>query len=170
MPGFTRRLVHRLALCAVTAALGLPVAAQAAPDLPGGVRLGMSLEQLREAVPDATALRHPVHMAGGLVGSLAGPPLQLAHVAFVPTYFFANGLLSRIEYVAHGADAASAFDAVAGWCTAQWGPMLRADEPEGAYATWSADDAGIYLQETAQAGPLLRLVIRLRAARDASAL
>jgi hypothetical protein len=148
---------------------GLPPAALA-QDLPGGVQLGVSAQQLQETVPALRRVPRPAHLAGGLVGAWSGPPVEMAGVALTPTFFFADGQLRRIEYLASPARA-GAFDALVAWGRAAWGPELASEAPEGAYATWTHDGIDAYLQRTGSAQrPQVRLVVKQRVVKDDSQL
>lgn len=156
---------------ALLAACGLSFAGPAcAQDMPGGARLGMTAEQLQQAVPAVAKVARPVRMQGGLAGSWSAPPVAIAGTAFVPTFFFAGGQLRRIEYLASPGDAAAAFDAVRAWGRAQWGPELVSESPEASYATWTGEAMDAVLQATNAPQRDLRLVIRRRVAKDGSEL
>jgi len=141
-----------------------PSAAQAQM-LPAGVQLGMSVQQLRQAVPALRPVPHPARLAGGLVGRWAGPSVRVAGVTLTPTFFFAGGHLARVEYVAPAPDARS-FDALLAWGRGKWGPELAQRSPEGAYASWAQGDVDAYLQQASR----VRLVIKRRVVKDASTL
>ena len=151
-------------------ALLLAIAAHAQA-LPGAVELGMTVQQLQQAVPGLRGVAHPAHLAGGLVGSWSGPVTVLAGVALAPTYFFAEGQLRRIESLASSDADAQAYDALLAWGRTAWGPELASAGPEGTYATWSSDLLDAYLQRTEDARrPQLRLVVKLHAGKDAGEL
>jgi hypothetical protein len=142
-----------------------------AQDLPDAVQLGMTPQQLRQAVPGLQPVHRPVRLAGGLAGSWTSPPAALAGVAMAPTYFFADGELRRIEYVAPPDADAQAWNALLAWGRKAWGPELASQAPEGAYATWNSDRMEVYLQRTGDARrPQLRLVIKAVEGKDASEL
>lgn len=146
----------------------LPAAAHA-QNLPGGAQLGMTAQQLREAVPALESVARPAHMSGGLAGNWRGPAVEVAGVRLVPTFFFADAQLRRVEYVA--SPAAGAFGALLAWGRATWGTELASQEREGAYATWARGDVDAYLQQThAPQHMQVRLVIRRSALKDASEL
>ncbi len=148
--------------------------ASAAQALPGNAQLGMSAEQLREAVPALRRIAHPARMAGGLIGSWSGPTTEIAGVSFTPTFFLAEGELRRVEYLAQATEPSAAFDAVRAWGRAQWGRELASQDPEGAYATWATDDMDVYLQMTGaqqrHRQQELRVVIKRRILKDGSEL
>jgi hypothetical protein len=88
-----------------------------------------------------------------------------------PTYFFADGELRRIEYLAPADADGHAYEALLSWGRRTWGPELASQGPEGAYATWNSDAMEVYLQRTGDARrPQLRLVIKATAGKDASEL
>lgn len=150
------------------ACLAALMASAQAQDLPDAVQLGMTTQQLRQAVPGLQPVHRPVRLAGGLVGSWTGPPAALAGVPMAPTYFFAEGELRRIEYLAAPDADAQAYDALLSWGRKAWGPELASQGPEGAYATWSSDTMEVYLQRSGDAlRPQLRLVIKAVAGKDA---
>lgn len=153
------------------ACLAALVASAQAQALPDAVQLGMTPQQLRQAVPGLQPVHRPVRLSGGLVGSWSGPPAALAGIPMAPTYFFADGELRRIEYLAAPDADAQAYDALLAWGRKAWGPELASQGPEGAYATWNSDTTEVYLQRTTDArGPQLRLVIKAAAGKDASEL
>jgi len=143
----------------------LPAVA-AAQSVPGGVALGMSAAQLQQADPAAARVPHPARLAGGLVGSWSGSAVQLANVALTPTFFFANGELRRVEYLAREGSAAG-YAALLAWGRATWGDELASTAPEGAYASWDTPELQAYLQFS---GNQLRLVTRKRVLKDAGEL
>jgi hypothetical protein len=136
--------------------------------LPGGAQLGMTAQALREAVPSLQRVPRPVHMAGGLTGSWRGPVVDIAGVPFAPTFFFADGELKRVEYLANDSAPASAYESLLAWGRSIWGPELASQGSEASYATWTSGQVQAYLQQTSAAQ--LRLVVKLLAARDASEL
>lgn len=155
----------------VFACMAALLASAQAQDLPGGAQLGMSRQQLRQALPGLRPVHRPVRLAGGLVGSWTGPAAALAGVAMAPTYFFAQGELRRIEYLAAPDADAQSFDALLAWGRGNWGPELASQGPEGSYATWSPDGMAVYLQRTGGGErPQVRLVIKADEGKDASEL
>jgi len=164
IPSPARRLAALLATFCFTVA---PAHAQG---LPGGVSLGMTVPQLQDAQPALTRVPHPARLAGGLVGSWSGQPADIAGVSLVPTFFFADGQLQRIEYLARDGGPA-AYASLLAWGRRAWGAELAANEPEGAYASWSSDDTDAYLQlASASRGGQLRLVVKRRVVKDAGEL
>lgn len=159
------RTVRAALLCAGLLLLACAAGAQA---LPGGVALGMSPQELRQAQPVLVPVRHPPRLAGGLVGRWSGPAVDVAGLALAPTFFFADDRLERVEYLASADAGAQAFDALLAWGRHAWGPELASRGPEGDYATWTSDALDVYLQRTA-AGQV-RLVIKAHLEKDASEL
>lgn len=154
-----------------TACIGLLPAAAHAQTLPGGVQLGMTVQQLQQTVPALKPVAHPQRLAGGLAGSWSGPAIQVAGVALTPTFFLAGAHLRRVEYLAASSDGARAFDSLLVWGRAAWGPELASQDPEGAYAAWSNGAVDAYLQQAiAPQGPRVRLVIKRRLVKDGSEL
>jgi hypothetical protein len=152
------------------ACFSLMVSTAHAQVLPGAAELGMTVQQLQQAVP-LRAVPHPAHLAGGLAGSWSGPAIVLAGVALTPTFFFAEGQLRRIEYLAFPDADAQGYDALLAWGRAAWGPELASEGPEGTYATWSSDTLDAYLQRTGDAHrPQLRLVVKRHMGKDAGEL
>jgi hypothetical protein len=150
-----------------TACIGLFSVAAHAQTLPGGVQLGMTLQQLQQTVPALKPVAHPARLAGGLIGSWSGSAIQVAGVALTPTFFLADAHLRRVEYLASWSDGARAFDALLIWGRAAWGPELASQNPEGAYATWTNGEVDAYLQRTsAPQGSRVRLVIKRRLVKD----
>jgi hypothetical protein len=154
----------------VLAGLGALAPAARAQDLPAGVTLGMTAQQLQQTVPALTHVARPAHLAGGLLGSWSGPAVEVVGVALVPTFFFADGRLRRVEYLA-APPQADAFAALVAWGRAAWGPELASAGPEGAYAAWTHGDIDAYLQRTGSAQrPQVRLVVKQRVEKDAGEL
>jgi hypothetical protein len=166
IPGLAIPRPWRAAL--LSACLGLLACAAGAQALPGGVALGMSPQELRQAQPVLVPVRHPPRLAGGLVGKWSGPGVDVAGVALAPTFFFADEQLERVEYLALAGAGAQAFDALLAWGRTAWGPELASRGPEGDYATWTTDALDVYLQH-AGAGQV-RLVIKRHVEKDASEL
>ena len=165
MPTFLTSLRARGVLAAFSLSL-LAVAAHAQA-LPGGGEFGMSAQQLHEAIPALARVPRPVRMAGGLVGQWRGPAVQVGGVAVAPTYFLAEGLLKRVEYIA---DSPDAYASLLAWGRATWGQELASQGSEGAYAAWTTGATQAYLQLSADARAPVRLVVKLLAAREASEL
>lgn len=141
-----------------------------AQSLPGNVVLGMSAAELQQARPTAKRVAHPARLAGGLVGSWSDDTISLAGAALTPTFFFADGRLERIEYLARDGDPA-AYASLLAWGRSTWGAELAADAPEGSYASWSSGDLDAYLQRANTArGEQVRLVVKHRALKDAGEL
>ena len=126
--------------------------------------------ELQQAASGAHRVARPVRLAGGLIGSWAAEPVVVARVALTPTFFFADGQLQRVEYLAREGGAAS-FDALLAWARGLWGAELAANAPEGAYASWSAGTVDAYLQLIRpQQGGQVRLVVKQRVLKDAGEL
>ena len=143
----------------------LPAVACAQP-VPGGFTLGMSPAQLQQADASLTRIPRPVRLAGGLVGNWSGSALQLANMTLTPTFYFAEGELRRVEYLARDGGAAT-YEALLAWGRAKWGQELASNAPEGAYATWDTPELQAYLQLS---GAQVRLVTKKRVLKDASEL
>lgn len=142
------------------------VPAAHAQALPGGAVLGMSVPQLRQAAPTVKPVPHPVRLAGGLTGSWADGAVEAAGIALTPTYYFADGELRRVEYLARDGSSAS-FDALLAWGRDAWGPELPANQPEGTYASWTSETMDVYLQQSrTPRGEVVRLVARRRVTKD----
>ncbi|HEY1231225.1 MAG TPA: hypothetical protein VGF26_28315 [Ramlibacter sp.] len=150
----------------------LPVAAAAAGpgSLPGGSGLGMTVPELQRVEPALKRVPHPARLAGGLVGSWSGTAIDLAGLTVSPTYFFAEGQLQRIEFLARDRGPV-AYAALLAWARAAWGAELAAADPGSAYASWSMEGFDAYLQlaSPAPAGQV-RLVVKQRVVKDASEL
>ncbi|RYZ11083.1 MAG: hypothetical protein EOO24_07345 [Comamonadaceae bacterium] len=166
----TARLVPsaRAAVLAVAIACGAagPVRGESAA-LPASVTLGMTVAQLQQALPGLQRVTRPVRLAGGLVGSWAGEPVDIAGVAVVPTFFMAGGQLRRIDYLAQDTGPA-AFAALLDWARQAWGAELAGSGPEGAYASWSVEGVDAYLQLPAGGSAArTRLVVKQQVRKDA---
>lgn len=145
--------------------LALAPAAPAEP-LPGGAVLGMTVPQLQQAEPALKRVPHPTRLTGGLVGSWSGTTVQVAGVALTPTYFFADGRLLRIEYLASSGSSGE-FAALLARGRDALGEALVSSAPEGAYANWDIEDMQVYLQFTKTSrGEQVRLVAKRRVLKD----
>ena len=165
---FLRTLLPRAIASLSLVLLATTAHAQA---LPGGAQLGMTAQALREVVPSLQRVRRPVHMAGGLTGSWRGPVVDIAGVPFAPTFFFAEGELKRVEYLADDRAPANGYESLLAWGRYTWGPELASQGSEASYATWTSGQVQAYLQQAGGAQRAqLRLVVKLLAARDASEL
>lgn len=159
------------AVAMTLAASGLLLPASYAVTLPDGVFLGMTAQDVQQAVPGARPVLRPTHMAGGLIGSLSGPATRIAGVPLVPTYFFLGAQLRRVEYNMVPAASPDGFQALLAWGRVEWGSELLSDAPEGSYATWFDRYTDAYLQRTnSLSHPAVRLVIKVRVLKDASEL
>lgn len=150
--------------------LTIPCAAADRPSLPGGAALQMTVPELQQAQPGLKHVAHPSRLAGGLVGSWSAGAIDVAGVALTPTFYFADGRLERVEYLARDGGRA-AFSALLGWARNAWGTELAATDPEGAYASWTTEDMDTYLQLAgASPGGQVRLVVKQRVLKDAAEL
>lgn len=152
-------------------------AAQAlhAQALPAGVRLGMTADELRMAMPTVQRVQRPQRLAGGLLGSWQSAPVSMAGLAFEPTFFFAGSQLQRVEFVASAQalsdGGAAAFAELVRWGRAAFGSELASNDPGTAYAAWTSADADVYLQHVRDSRRAsLRLVYKARQVRDGSEL
>lgn len=158
-------------LVGAVGAVGLPSDA-VAQELPAGVRLGMSVESLRETVPDVTRVNRPQRLAGGVAGTWHAPAVRLVDaLAFEPIFFFGGGRLVRVEYVAAGIDAPdrgeAAFAALRDWGRARFGAELATRDPGSEIAAWVDGDTDVYAQRTVDArGATVRLVHKARVVKD----
>jgi hypothetical protein len=166
----------------ISASLALFIGAAGAQDLPPGVRLGMTADELRAAVPETARIARPQRLAGGLTGNWRGPATRIAEVDFGSVFYFAGDRLKRVEYVATTATAGragtaddasmrdrgeTAFAALVDWGRTRFGSEMRSNDPGSAYAAWAQGDTDIYAQRTfdAQSGTV-RLVYRMRQLKD----
>jgi hypothetical protein len=95
----------------------------------------------------------------------------VAGVDLAPTFYFADGQLQRVEYLAAPVASGQAFESLLAWGRAAWGTELSSQGPEGAYANWATADADVYLQQSAGArGVQLRLVVKRRILKGAGEL
>jgi hypothetical protein len=150
-----------------------------AQDLPSGVQLGMTTDELRTVLPEAERVARPQRLAGGLAGSWRGPSVRIADLDFAMVLFFAGNRLGRVEYVATvRPDSTSAqdpgetaFAALVEWGRVQFGGEMRSNDPGSAYATWVRGDADIYAQRTFGArAASVQLVYKLRQLKEGSSL
>ncbi|MBK0394829.1 hypothetical protein [Ramlibacter algicola] len=149
-----------LGLAALAALLvATPVRAQV---LPGGAQLGMTPEQLQQAVPTLRAER--ARAPRGFTAAWSATGIDLAGVPLTASFAMADGQVQRIEYLA----APAAYDALLQWGRATFGPEMASNGPEGQYASWSNDALDAYLQRTD--GSPVRLVVKRRILKDASEL
>ncbi|RYF35252.1 MAG: hypothetical protein EOO26_01495 [Comamonadaceae bacterium] len=135
----------------------------------------MTAEALQSAVPDAERVARPQRLAGGLAGTWRGEPTQWAGLPFEPTFFFAGGVLQRVEYVASAQGApdagAAAFAELVNWGRERFGRELGSNDPGSAYAAWSEGDTDVYVQHTLDPRRAsVRLVYKARQLKDGSAL
>ena len=138
-----------------------PVRAQA---LPGGVQLGMTPEQLQEAVPTLHAGKAGSRAPRGLAPAWCATGIELAGVPLAASFAMADGQLQRIEYLA----APAAYDTLLQWGRTTFGPEMASGGPEGQYASWSSEALDAYLQRSG--GAQVRLVVKRRVVKDASEL
>lgn len=165
-----RSIVRCSAALLATAWLAVASAAPESRPLPGGVVLQMTLPELQQAQPALKRVPRPARLAGGLVGSWSSPAIDVAGVALTPTYFFADGRVQRVEYLARDGSAAT-YSALLAWGRQSWGAELAAAEAGGAYASWTTGDMDAYLQLAGTpSGERVRLVARQRVLKDASEL
>jgi hypothetical protein len=144
--------------------------------LPPGVRLGMTSEELQAAAPAGLArVPRPQRLAGGLAGSWRAAPAIVAGLSFEPIFFFAEGTLRRMEWLA-AVDTqpdlgAAAFAGIVAWGRNAFGPELASNDPGSAYAAWVQGDADIYAQRTTDARhAAVRVVYKVRQLKDGSEL
>lgn len=159
----------------IAPSLFLAVASVHAQALPPGVRLGMSADELRAALPDVERVQRPQRLAGGLSGNWRAPPSVLAGLLFETTFFFAGGDLQRVESVAalqaESDRGAAAFAQLLDWGRSSFGPEAGARDPGSAYASWVSGDTDIYLQHVdSPQRATVRLVYKARQRKDGSAL
>jgi hypothetical protein len=159
------------------AALSLVALAHAATAqaLPPGVRLGMSADELRQAVPDLERVQRPARLAGGLAGSWRAAPSVIAGLPFEPVFYFAGDQLRRVEWSASAEGqpdlGAAAFAEILAWGRGSFGPELASNDPGSAYAAWVQGDTDVYAQRSADARHAsVRLVYKLRQLKDGSEL
>lgn len=153
-----------------TAWLAFASAAPQSRPLPGGVVLRMTLPELQQAQPALKRVPRPARLAGDLVGNWSSPAIDVAGVALTPTYFFANGQVQRVEYLAREGSPAT-YSALLAWARQSWGAELTAADAGGAYASWATGDMDAYLQLAgAPSDGQVRLVVRQRVLKDASEL
>jgi hypothetical protein len=107
---------------------GMAAQAQAAP---GGVQLGMTMEQLQQIVPGLHAVSPSRHAPRGLAASWSTSALEFAGVPLTGSFVMADGQVQRIEYLAEPA----AHDALLQWGRAAFGPEMASTGPEGQYAS-----------------------------------
>jgi hypothetical protein len=143
--------------------------------LPEGVRLGMSADELKAALPSAQAVARPQRLSGGLVGSLRGAPALVAGLPLEPTFYFAGGQLRRVEFAASAqaeADAgARAFSEIVQWGRSAFGPELASGDPGSQYAAWVQGRTDVYAQRIQNPQHAsVRLVYALRERKDDSQL
>lgn len=147
-----------------------------AQELPPGVALGMTPDGLRAAVPTVERVARPVRIAGGLVGNWRGERAFIAGLLFEPTFYFADGELRRVEWVAQpeadGDRGTAAYAELLAWGRSRFGAEMASRDPGSELASWVAGDADVYAQriDDARRAPSVRLVYKLRQLKDASQL
>jgi hypothetical protein len=143
-----------------------------AQEMPAGVALGMSAEELRHVMPQLEKVRRPQRMAGGLVGAWRAPAVQVLGLSGEQTFFFAHERLDRVEFAGSAPDEPGnlqAFDRIVAWGRSVYGQEIAADDAGARYAEWTAGDTEVYAQ-FGGARASVRLVYKLRQERDASQL
>jgi hypothetical protein len=164
-----RALVALILLMAAATALH----AQA---LPPGVRLGMTAEDLRAAaLPGLERVARPQRLAGGLAGNWRAAPAIVAGLPFEPIFFFAEGTLRRMEWLAAVETqpdlGAAAFADIVAWGRNAFGPELASNDPGSAYAAWVQGDTDVYAQRTTDPRhAAVRVVYKVRQIKDGSEL
>ncbi|MGJ7529597.1 hypothetical protein [Variovorax sp. GB1P17] len=143
--------------------------------LPPGVRLGMTADELRAALPAAERVQRPQRLSGGLLGSWRAAPVTMAGLVFEPTFFFAASELRRVEYVATAQalpdSGAATFAALVQWGRGVFGNELASRDPGSAYAAWVSNDTDVYVQQVSDPRHAsVRLVYKARQLRDGSEL
>ena len=93
-----------------------------AQTLPGGVQLGMTVEQLQQAVPALRAEKPAGRAVRGTAWSATG--VDLAGVPLTVSFAVADGQVQRIEYLA----ASQAYDALLQWGRTTFGPDPDSEE------------------------------------------
>jgi len=146
-----------------------------AQELPPGVRLGMTVEELQAALPAAERVQRPQRLAGGLAGTWRAPPSVMAGLAFEPTFYFAGTVLRRVEWVAlaqaESDRGAAAFAELVGWGRERFGAEMASRDPGSAYASWVAGEADVYAQHVDDPRRAsVRLVYKTRQLKDAGEL
>lgn len=159
--------VGPMKFCFLCALLACSMAARA-QDLPPGVRLGMGVDELRQALPALDLVRRPQKLAGGLAGSWRLASTEIAGLPGSETFFFAAGTLRRIEFVASTDAGVAAFDRIVAWARGMHGPEQAAEN--GSFAAWSSADVDIYVRLAAAPHAAVQLVFSARPARDDRAL
>jgi hypothetical protein len=143
-----------------------------AQEMPAGVVLGMSVDELRRAIPQLEQVRRPQRMAGGLVGTWHSLAVQVLGLSGEQVFFFAHERLERVEFVGGTRDDSSnlaAFDRIVAWGRGVFGQEIAADDAGARYAEWTSGETEVYAQYGgSHAG--VRLVYKLRLEPDASQL
>ena len=139
--------------------------------LPPGVQIGMGADALQVALPSVERVARPQRLPGGLSGSWRLASTVLAGLPFEATFYFAAGVLKRVEYVASAQvepdRGASAFAQLLDWGRAAFGPEVGARDPGSAYASWVSGDTDIYAQHVDDPRRAsVRLVYKARLLKD----
>ncbi len=155
-------------------AWNMAAAAQAQSALPPGVVFGMPVDAVRQALPALDLVRRPQRLAGGLAGSWQLPQTQVAGLSGSQTFFFAGGVLRRVEFSADAqavADGgAAAFEQLLDWGRTRYGAERPAQDAVSRYAAWSTPGQDVYVRLTSAPHAGLQLVLSARLERDDRAL
>lgn len=156
-----------------------PAAAQplAQPLIPPGVHLGVTVSELREAVPGLHPVPRPQSVAGA-VGRWRVDGVQQAGLVFDETFFFAGPALQRVELLLQpgtSSTSGEAFAHLVASLQALYGPELplhgALSSVEAGSASWVHDGVDILALQSGSAGRTsVRLIYKARVLKDAGEL
>ncbi|MDI1272272.1 hypothetical protein [Polaromonas sp.] len=152
-----------------------PAAAQ--PLIPPGVHLGVTVSELREAVPGLHPVPRPQSVAGA-VGRWRVDGVQQAGLVFDETFFFAGPALQRVELLMQPGTfppSGEAFAHLVASLQGLYGPELplhgALSSVEAGSASWVHDGVDILALQSGSAGQTsVRLIYKARVLKDAGEL
>ncbi|MDM0114110.1 hypothetical protein QTI66_18295 [Variovorax sp. J22R133] len=160
-----------------TSALFLSFAAVLAhaQSLPEGVHMGMTVDELRAAVPSAERVPRPQRLSGGLAGTWRGAPAVVGGLPLAPTFYFAGARLQRVEFSASATSepdlGAQAFNEIVSWGRGSFGQELASTDGASQYAAWSQGGVDVYAQRMGDPRhAAVRIVYAARERKDDSTL
>lgn len=151
--------------------------ATAQPLIPPGVHLGVTVSELREAVPGLHPVPRPQSVAGA-VGRWRVEGVQQADLVFDETFFFAGPALQRVELLLQpgmSSQPGEAFAHLVASLQGLYGPELQLhgalSSVEAGSASWVHDGVDILALQSGSAGQTrVRLIYKARVLKDAGEL
>jgi len=137
--------------------------------------MGMTVDELRAALPSVEHVARPQRLSGGLAGTWRGAAALVAGLPLAPTFYFAGARLQRVEFAGSAASApdlgAEAFSELVSWGRGAFGRELASNDGASQYAAWSQTDLDVYAQRIGDVHRAsVRIVYAARERKDDSAL